>query len=96
MDADTSLRLTIERARSFQRLRTSAIEQYLQQVAEQIEYMERVGITSIQITIPQFFNRIPLDREYTYRKVKKKLKKIGYKVVGYPDEYMLVISWFMV
>jgi dissimilatory sulfite reductase (desulfoviridin) alpha/beta subunit len=96
MDAETLLQTTLERARSFQRLRSSAIEQYLQQIAEQIEYMERVGITSIHVTVPQFFNRIPLDREYTYKKVKKKLKKIGYRVVGYPDDYVLVISWFMV
>lgn len=95
MDAETSLRMTLERARSIQRLRNAAVEQYLQQVAEQIEYMERVGITSIKITVPQFFNRIPLDRDATYHKVKKKLTKIGFHVSEQPN-YVLVISWFMV
>jgi hypothetical protein len=94
MDTDTLLKQTLERAKWIRQTQKSALNTFLQQVAEQISFMERVGVTSIRICVPQFVNRVPLRRDKAFKKISKKLRKIGYSVKEEPN-HVLIISWFM-
>lgn len=76
------------------KMQDAAIEIFLQQIAEQIAYMERVGVYTIRVAVPQFVNRVPMDRDKAYRKIKDKLVSIGYRVFEEPG-YTLRVSWLM-
>ena len=93
---DRLLQQTIDRAKYVHSLQENAYDIFLDQIAEQISFLSSIGITSIKILIPQFVNRIPIDRKKCYKKIKKKLKKYGYKLKKTDVKYEIIVSWYFV
>jgi hypothetical protein len=94
MNHERILRETMERIQVAKIKQKNACELFLNMIAEQISFMQSCGSTSIKIIIPNSINRIPLDREYVFRKTIKKLRKFKYNVHSLnQQELSMVVSW---
>jgi len=90
------LRETINRAKYIHTLQENAYDIYLNQIAEQIAFLSSIGITSVKLLIPEFVNRIPINRKKCYKKIKKKLTSYGYNVNKTDKLYEIIVSWYFV
>lgn len=90
------LQQTIERAKYVHTLQENAYDIFLNQTAEQISFLSSIGITTVKILIPQFVNRIPINRKKCYKKIKKKLSSYGYIIKKTDVKYEMIVSWYFV
>jgi vacuolar-type H+-ATPase subunit F/Vma7 len=89
------LERTIERAKRIHALQERAYDHYFKQIAEQIDFLQRQGVTKMIISIPPIINGVPIRQEEVHRKIRKSLRKVGFSVTKL-ENFGLEISWYIV
>lgn len=85
---------TLERARRIRILQKRAYENFLKTVAQQIDFLQRQGITSVVIYIPKVINGTSVRQEDVCTKLRRTLRDVGYDVKEMPL-HGLEISWLI-
>ncbi len=89
------LERTIERARRVHALQDRAYDNYFKQIAQQIDFLQRQGVTKMIINIPPVINGVPVRQEEVHKKLRRSLRKFGFTVTKL-ENFGLEISWYIV